>query len=132
MLLISLSMDKFELVATVENLSDVVEVTSLDLVNGGDVFSAVTNDITFNTDTNASLILSHDDHGNLLNLQIEDLNALENASQSSSNIFGMLNGDHYAVDENFVLATYFDFGDKTLDTNAFEAYRSGHWVPLHE
>ncbi|MDA8542633.1 M10 family metallopeptidase C-terminal domain-containing protein [Rhodobacteraceae bacterium] len=117
---LSFSIEKFELSATVQNLSDVVEFTSSELLDSNqviDLFDDISGD-----ETNASLILKNTDHGRLLNLQIEDLNKLENVSIGSFNTFGMLDGNHYAVDENFILATYFDFGDKVLDTSAFTSY----------
>jgi hypothetical protein len=120
---LTLSLEKFELSASVQNLSDVVDFTSLELRDNYfnssviDLFDDISGD-----STSASLILNHDDHGSLLNLQIEDLNKLENVTIGSSNTFGMLDGNHYAVDENFTLATYVDFGDKVLDTSAFTSY----------
>lgn len=124
---ISFSVGKFDLTATIQKLNDLIKLPSLDLVNvdlvnGGDVFGALSNTSTFNSDTEASLVLNHADHGILLNLRIEDIKDLENVSQGGTNIIGMINGDHYAVDENFVVATYFDFGDKVLDTSTFETY----------
>jgi len=120
---LTLSLEKFELSASVQNLSDVVDFTSLELRDNYfnssviDLFDDISGD-----STSASLILNHDDHGSLLNLQIEDLNKLENVTIGSSNTFGMLDGNHYAVDENFTLATYVDFGGKVLDTSAFTSY----------
>ena len=117
---ISLSMDKFKLAATVEDLTK-IELTSLDQLDL-DFFGEDVSTTAFDSITKTSTIVSHDDHGQLIMTTIEDLNYFESINRSDPLIYGLIDGNYYVADANFALVNTYDFGDIELEMSAFESY----------